>query len=272
MESIPKATQEEITQLISLEKSILSKAKEQDFRRCQSILYQICPKDREIKPLNPNSEEAPKNSRLSMDFSDLSDIKLAQSFDHFRLFDINLVNFFYAESKNRHFEDFLEFSFPNKTNELGFISGGGADMNKLNYLNPLTRLSSKVIQRVLFQSFCIGYPQLKRLVAAYKHVRELGLCFCKLSIPSIPDFSKALKNCQIQKLNLIATGSYGCSDWENNLDEFKNLVQGLSSSPDLRLSLKKVNIDMCEIIYDEAEQIFEANQLGEVEIITFKRF
>ncbi|CAI2360859.1 unnamed protein product [Moneuplotes crassus] len=82
------------------------------------------------------------------------------------------------------------------------------DLNRANYLNSLTRLSSKVIQRVTLESFNIGLPQLKRLVAAYKHVRVMGLIQCTLSIPSVPDFSKALTNCQIQELNLEGSGDF----------------------------------------------------------------
>ncbi|CAI2386127.1 unnamed protein product [Moneuplotes crassus] len=103
-------------------------------------------------------------------------------------------------------------------------------------LNPLVRLSSKVAQRVSLHRFCIGFPQLKRLVGAYKHVRSLGFMFCRLSIPSVPDFSKALINCQIQELNLGGSGDSSLSDWDSNFDQFKNLVQGLASSPDLKLN------------------------------------
>ncbi|CAI2372155.1 unnamed protein product [Moneuplotes crassus] len=267
MESIPKATQEEITQLISLEKSILSESMEQDFSKCQSILYKICPEKCEIKLLNPNSNKVQEKSYLDINFSSLKDMKLSQSFKHLRFFDINKVLVFVVNSKNQHCVDFLEFSFPNKTNGLYFQSWVKLDLNKSNYLSSLTRLSSKVAQSVTFKGFCIGYPQLKRLVAAYKHVRELGLCSCRLSIPNVPDFSKALTNCQIQELSLFGSGSYDCSDWENNLDEFKNLVQGLSSSPELRSNLQKVHIGASEMNQNEAEHIFKENQLGEVEII-----
>ncbi|CAI2372150.1 unnamed protein product [Moneuplotes crassus] len=144
------------------------------------------------------------------------------------------------------------------------------DLKRSNYLNSLTRLSSKVVQQVHFSDFSIGLPQLKRLVAAFRHVRALGLRYCRLSIPSVADLSKALKNCQIQEIYLLESGNSDRSDWENNLEEFENLVQGLASSPDLRLSLEQVNVYNCGVTQNKAEHIFEENQLGGVNIIDGK--
>ncbi|CAI2371617.1 unnamed protein product [Moneuplotes crassus] len=143
------------------------------------------------------------------------------------------------------------------------------DLNRSNYLKPLLNLSFKVVQQVTFYNFCIAFSQLKRLVAAYKHVRDFTLYHCSLSIPRVPNFSKALTNCKIQQLNLNGSKGLYKSYRENNLYEFKNLIQGLASSPDLRSSLKDVYIFDTEVKKYEAEQIFEANNLGGVTIIGF---
>ncbi|CAI2384732.1 unnamed protein product [Moneuplotes crassus] len=267
MESNSKIIEEENAGIISIEKSVLEETKEQNVARGQSILYKIFPEKIEIEPLDSDSEEVPENSELCIDFNDLRYVKLAQSFKYLKFFDINSINFSYADSKNRHFVNFLESSFPDKTNGLYFHSSNKMDLKKSNYLNSLVRISSKVLQVVTFYHFCIGLPSLKRMAAAYKHVGRLRLWVCNLSIPSVPDFSEALSNCQIQKLDLNGSCCYDFSDWENNFDEFKNLVQGLASSPDLRLSLKEVNITHCEVKQAEVEQTFEENQLGGVKII-----
>ncbi|CAI2368926.1 unnamed protein product [Moneuplotes crassus] len=264
---MPKAIQEENTEIISLEKSVLEETKKQDIARCQSILYKIFPEQREIQPLDSDSGEIPENSQLLIDFSDLGGVKPAQNFKNLKFFDLNLIRFVRVKSKNRHFRDFLEFSLPNKTNFLYFYSSNKMDLKRSNYLNFLLRISSKVLQIVSFESFCIGLSSLKRLVAAYKHVGGLRLWDCRLSIPSVPDFSKALSNCQIQELDLYRSRRSYNSDWGDNFNEFKNLVQGLASSPDLRLSLKEVNITHCEVNQDEVEQTFEENRLGGVKII-----
>ncbi|CAI2377494.1 unnamed protein product [Moneuplotes crassus] len=266
MKSIPKTIEEENTDIVSLEKSVLAKTKKLDISRCQSILYKIYPYREEIEPLGSDSEEVPENSQLMIYFSELEDMKFAQSFKKLKFFDINWVNLSFDGSKNKHLVDFLASSFLNKTNCFDFRSMKEMDLNKSNYLKPLLNLSSKVVQQVTFYNFFIGFSQLKILVAAYKHVREFTLWHCKLSIPRVPNFSKALTNCQIQELNLNESkGSYKNS-WENNFDEFKNLIQGLASSPDLRSSLKKVEIYEYGVKKYEAEQIFEENQLGGVEV------
>ncbi|CAI2372017.1 unnamed protein product [Moneuplotes crassus] len=272
MENMPKAIEEKDTQKISLEKFILAKTKKQDITRYQSILYKIFPENREAKPLGSDPGKVPENSELCIHFKDLRDEKFVKSFKHLKFFDINQIWFHYFDSKNRHFVDFLESSFPNKTNYLCFKSRAKMDLNRSNYLSPLLRLSSKVTKEVSFYRFCIGFNQLKRLVAAYRHARVLVLWDCSLSIPSVPDFSKALTNCQIQDLDLIGSGSSNRSDWENSFGQFKNLIQGLASSPNLRSSLKKVDILRCGITQSAAKQIFEENQLGQVKIIGGKKF
>ncbi|CAI2372219.1 unnamed protein product [Moneuplotes crassus] len=141
------------------------------------------------------------------------------------------------------------------------------NLNRSNYFNLLINLSSKISRKVVFSRFSLNLRQLKRLIAAYKHVRVLRLPDCILSVPSAPDFSKALTNCQIQELDLSYSGESYSSDWENNLDEFKNLVEGLASSPDLRLSIRRVSILGCLITQNEAEQIFAVNELEQVKIM-----
>ncbi|CAI2371949.1 unnamed protein product [Moneuplotes crassus] len=266
MESMPKAAEEKDALKISLEKSVLEETKEQDIARCQSILYKIFPEKREIEPLDSDPEEVPENSKLYINSRNLKDAKLAQSFKCLKFFDTNFAGFYGVDSKNRHFCDFLESSFPDKISGLYFNSSNNMDLKRSNYLNSLVRISSKVLQEATFNSFCISLSSLKRMVAAYKHVRVLGLYYFKLSISSAPDFSKALSNCQIQELELYGSGYSDRSDWKHNFDKFKNLVQGLASSPDLRLSLKEVDITHCGINQDEVEQTFEENRLGGVKI------
>ncbi|CAI2378404.1 unnamed protein product [Moneuplotes crassus] len=130
---MPKVIEEESTRKISLEKSTLEKTKKQDNTRCQSIFYKIFTSEIEIKPLDPDYGENPENCDLEIDLNNIQDMKLSQRFKHFRLFNINQAWVFNAESKNRNFEDFLEFSFPNKTNEFYFSSGIELDLNRSNY-------------------------------------------------------------------------------------------------------------------------------------------
>ncbi|CAI2371854.1 unnamed protein product [Moneuplotes crassus] len=267
MESLTTAIEEESTQIISLEKSVLAKTKKQEVTTCQSILYKVRP-DEEIKQLDPDSEKVSQNSLLNIEVDEIRDEKLLKSLKCLKVFDIDCLYLTQIDSKNRLFVlNFLQSSFPNKIKILDFCCSGLMDLKRSNYLNSLTRLTSKVVQKISFGNSIIGLPQLKRLVAAFRHVRTLGLVWCRLSIPSVPDLTKALKNCQIQKIYLFGSGDSIRSDWENNFDEFENLVQGLASSPDLRLSLEEVDVRNCCVTQNKVEQVLKENQLGGVNII-----
>ncbi|CAI2371773.1 unnamed protein product [Moneuplotes crassus] len=267
MESITKATEEENTQIIRLEKSVLAEAKEQEVITCQSILYKVRP-DEEVEPSDPDSEEVSENSRLSIWLDDIREERLLKSLKCLKVFDIDYLELGGIASKNRRFVlNFLQSSFPNKNKNLAFWCSGQMDLKRCNYLNSLTRHTFKVVRQVDFEYFSIVLPQLKRLVAAFRYVRILGLKWCRLSIPSVPDLSKALKNCQIQEIDLEGSGNSVRSDWENNFDEFKNLVQGLASSPDLKLSFEKAYVRCCGLTQNKVEQVFEEDQLGGVNII-----
>ncbi|CAI2371852.1 unnamed protein product [Moneuplotes crassus] len=55
MESITEVIKEKNTEIISLEKSILTETKNQDISRCQSILLKSYPRRIELKPLDSDS-------------------------------------------------------------------------------------------------------------------------------------------------------------------------------------------------------------------------
>ncbi|CAI2371587.1 unnamed protein product [Moneuplotes crassus] len=267
MESTTKAIEEENTQIISLEKSVLAEAKEQEVTTCQSILYKVL-QNKKIDPSDPDSEKISLNSGLNIWLNKICDVKLLKSLKSLKVFDIGLLSLDRIASKNRRFVlNFLQSSFPNKIKNLDFWPSDQMDLKRSNYLNSLTTLSSKVVRKVQFGYFRMGLPQLKRLVAAFRHVRTLVFRNCWLSIPSVPDLSKALKNCQIQQIYLFESGHSDCSDWKNNFDEFENLVQGLASSSDLRLSLEDLIVYDCGVTKNKVEQVFEENLLGGVNII-----
>ncbi|CAI2372004.1 unnamed protein product [Moneuplotes crassus] len=142
----------------NLEKSILAETKEQDATRCQSILNKFSPEKCEIEPLDSDSGEISKNSELCIYFSIFRDAKLVQSLKHLKFLDLNWFSFNNVDSKNMHLVDFLESSFPNKTNALCFWSKNGMDLNRSNYLNPLINLSSKVSQKCHFNLSPLAFP------------------------------------------------------------------------------------------------------------------
>ncbi|CAI2369111.1 unnamed protein product [Moneuplotes crassus] len=194
-------------------------------------------------------------------------IKLIRKMKYIKFMNTNKLNLNDITDRKKHICDFMNFSFPNKVNHLSISSFTLTKLGRSGYFNSLARLSPKILQDVTFQQCCISDGQLKRLMASFRHVQVLKLWYCKLSVPTIPDFTKALKNCQIKELDLFGSGGIEYSDWENNLEEFMNLVKGLASSKDFRLNFRILEISHCLIEEEEVEKIFHANQLGEIEII-----
>ncbi|CAI2372183.1 unnamed protein product [Moneuplotes crassus] len=245
-------------QIISMEKSLLKKVKSQDCRMRINALEKFSFSD---------SRGDFPDDQLHLNFKNVNDEKLACSLNSQKFYDINAIYLFVDTSKNKHLTDFLTSCFPNKTNYLGAWTSHCTKLDRSNYFNLLVSHNSKVVRRVEFNRVKLSFRCLKRLIAAYRHVRVLTLSNLKLSIPSVPDFSKALTNCQIKTLILRYSGWSDCSNCRNNRDQFKNLIKGLASSPDLRLSLRMVDIHYCGIYQNDAEEIFTENQLGNVKII-----
>ncbi|CAI2369246.1 unnamed protein product [Moneuplotes crassus] len=268
MESEVPTTEVKSSKLISLEQSILTKSMKQDSRAFCSVYSHIL--GEEFRPYHgwPDSLKECIHGGLKFFFTDLKCLELTQKICPLKIFNIYNIYLFAIKHENKDILKFLDSSFPSKVNFLLIPLHYQMETNIGFYFNSLMRLGPRIIKHVIFFYFKLNLPQLKRLMASYKHVKCLGLQNCKLSIPTVPDFSKALKNCQIQDLNLSETGGPFKSDWKNNLKEFKNLVQGLASSPDLRLNLTTVRIESCRIKNEEAQEIFAENQLDKIKIIT----
>ncbi|CAI2360043.1 unnamed protein product [Moneuplotes crassus] len=266
MESEDQIAQEKHGRRISLEKSILVESITQEYERCCCIQYNIFPEKIKARLLDPESDDYCINDCLVMVFNLPKYMNLMKKLTFLQFFNVNKVELYLSKMKNKHILNFVDFSFPNKTNELYTSANRLMKLNRATYFNSFVRINSKVTQRVLFKFFYLSLYQLKRLVAAYRHVKRLDLLFCKLSIPTVPDFSKVLTNCQIQEICLLGTGGKSYSNWGDHPEEFKHLIQGFSTSLDLRLSLREVSILNCEIKKDETQKIFAYNQLEGVKI------
>ncbi|CAI2385139.1 unnamed protein product [Moneuplotes crassus] len=260
-----KVYEEGYAKILSLEKSLLIESKEQDFQRCASIHSNIYSHEIWAKPLVPGTRVHP-DEYYSLSSESLTSVNFARKLNKLKFFDIDHISISNFNSKAKHFSNFLNFSLPNRANRVNISSTNLVKLKSSRFFIPEIRSSSKTIKAVFFNTFWFNRRQLKRVITSFRHVEILGLDYCKLSVPNAPDFSKALKNCQINNLSFWGSGHPKLNNWVNNLDEFKNLIQGFASSPDCRLSLKTVCIKRCGIEVNEAEQIFAENQLEGVEI------
>ncbi|CAI2385114.1 unnamed protein product [Moneuplotes crassus] len=267
MESMDTATEGNKAQVISQEKSLQEETRSQDNAICENIIRKLSLIQILVDFSNSNSEGDLPEGHFYLNFDDSKYENLARNFKSQKCCDIAQFILKMSKSKNKHFVDFLRSSFPNRTNYLSVWAYSRMCLDRSNYFNLLISLSSKVIHTVEFDSLDLHHRQLKRLIAAYRHVRVLKLSTCKLEVPNVPDFSKTLTRCRIQSLWLLFTGGSYSSDYMINIDQFKNLIQGLVSSPDLRLSLRKVHIKGCVMAKDKLEKIFVEHKFRKVKVI-----
>ncbi|CAI2372802.1 unnamed protein product [Moneuplotes crassus] len=110
------------------------------------------------------------------------------------------------------------------------------------YFTELIRVAPKVQQEVSFRYFTINDREFKRIISAVRHVRKVFFAWCEISVTKVPDFSFTLDKTRLEELSM-QNCSYGHnSNLKQNSKEFKNLIQGLGTSQDLKQSLKLMNI------------------------------
>ncbi|CAI2368742.1 unnamed protein product [Moneuplotes crassus] len=267
MESTVQTVEEKATEISSSEMSLLRESKSQENQRCASIFYNVLSQEIKNGPLDSDSSEDFKYDEFILSFKNPKHAILAQKLKYSRFFKCEEILLFETHNRNRHILDFMNVSFPSQANGLYICSSNVSRLARSTYFAALIKISSKVICNAEFGSFLFNSSQLKRLMAAYRHVKSLSLKYCKLSIPSVPDFSRALRNCQIKSIDLLGSGGSCSSDWANHFDEFDHLIQGLASSKDLKLNLRSITIYNCGIELNKAQEIFRQNQLVEVQII-----
>ncbi|CAI2365148.1 unnamed protein product [Moneuplotes crassus] len=161
---------------------------------------------------------------------------------------------------------FLELSFSQSTNVFYVHASQRKFLNMASCLNAFTRISWRVLKGMFICWFKISAPQLQKIIASYRHVEDLGICYCKLSLSVVMNFTEALKNFNIKTLSFSYSGRYDYSDWKSNPEELVNLIKGLATSSDLISSLEHFDISYCGISIDKAKRILEENSFGKIQL------
>ncbi|CAI2359927.1 unnamed protein product [Moneuplotes crassus] len=265
MEKSIRNLQERNTEIVSQEKYNLKKSEEQNFQCCCSAYYNIFSCEIDANLLDSHGKR--QFGEIDIMFEAPQYLKYLQKLKLIKLTDITNINLINIKNRNKHILNFIDFTFPSKASYMWVACSNSLNQNKSYYFNSLIKICYKVTQNAAFYNLTLSASQLKRLVAACRHVQRLSLGSCSLSVPRAPDFSRALENCKIERISLIGSGNTNSSNWKYNFDEFVNLIQGLSSSSHLRLSLSEVNLSSCELEQTKAKEIFIKNQLEGVKII-----
>ncbi|CAI2375518.1 unnamed protein product [Moneuplotes crassus] len=156
----------------------------------------------------------------------------------------------------------MTHSFPSKVKELA-CTGCEFNSDKIQkitigrYFPELIRILPRVTEIVYLYYFKISERQLRKIYSSCRDKLCLQLCACVLNLKSVPDMSKPLFGCTLETLSFHDCGRSGFSNWAENLDEFENLIHGLSKSEDLRKTLKKLDLRDSFVSFEETERILE---------------
>ncbi|CAI2370082.1 unnamed protein product [Moneuplotes crassus] len=129
-------------------------------------------------------------------------------------------------------------------------------------------ISSRVCREILISTLKINASRFKRVVAAFKHVHLIRFSLCKISIPKAFNLSQALRNTKINIFDCSYCGNSNYCGWKNNPQEFASLIKALVTSPDLKLSLQRIEAYHSCISMSKIRKILDANSFNNVDIIS----
>ncbi|CAI2370961.1 unnamed protein product [Moneuplotes crassus] len=194
------------------------------------------------------------------------DVNLVKIYKPQILLDVDTLNLFDITKSDRKISEFLSQLSQLNRGGVFLASSLGLSGTFSYYFSKIIRIGSRVQRCAGFYEFYITSRQFKRLMSAYKHLCYLSFDRCKLEIPKIPDFSKSMMNAKLQNLLVFGCGESEASGWENDPSEFDNLIEGLATSPDLRLCLVEIFVE--DTIKDKSnvEEIIQRSKFAKLNI------
>ncbi|CAI2377175.1 unnamed protein product [Moneuplotes crassus] len=249
----------------SVEEKVKMKEKEIEFEVFKALWLMIRHEKLETVYLNSVSEiEETSSKSLSFVLTKKKEIDFIESLQPFTLPNFKIINLYKLKEKDKRIKDFLSSSFPHKIEKMMAYPFNYANHTFSYYFDNIIKISYKVHKQMVLSNFLINVRQFGRLITAYKHVQEFGLTYCILSTPVVPNLSGTMKNARISTIDFSYSGADYTSDWNKNSQEFENLIEGLGSSEDLRLSLKLILLDDCGIQKHNADEILRNNRLSKI--------
>ncbi|CAI2374749.1 unnamed protein product [Moneuplotes crassus] len=182
--------------------------------------------------------------------------------------DVQEMNVSDLKRKDRNWNGFISLSFPEKVNNLCFKAQDGFMPSISLYLVDIVRVSPRVSDSICICGFKISLNHLKRLICSYKHVNLIDFSDSFLLIPDVPDFSEVLINSQIESLSFSGCeSSEQIETWDEEYKKFKNLVEGLATSEDLKRSLKNIQFENCQIKSHCLKQLLDENGFRDINLM-----
>ncbi|CAI2370048.1 unnamed protein product [Moneuplotes crassus] len=172
-----------------------------------------------------------------------------------------------VKRQNHLIANFLNSSFPKSIKSFRMGAKEKLCVPISNYFNQITRIGCKVHKEIFLVGFQMSLPQLKRFITSFKQTGELYFRLCEFGITAIPDFSTCLEGTTIQRFDFIETRFTNHPDPEPNQEGFKNLIQGLTSSPSFLLSFKELDIRYSQIPHKHLKKILSQHHLAHIYLI-----
>ncbi|CAI2374639.1 unnamed protein product [Moneuplotes crassus] len=193
--------------------------------------------------------------KCSLNYEYYTDLNWAKKASILKFYKPSCIDWLNMERRNKHVQSFLLDWFPEKLNDFNVSSERIKIASISLCFSGIIRNSSKVLNSFTIHGFRVNLSQFKRLIASFSQVKTLKLSTCKISLPTSFTFPESLPSSKISELDLFASGSRLYSDWKNNPEQFRNLIQGLATYPGFKMSLYSLHIEYCRIKGKDAENI-----------------
>ncbi|CAI2370713.1 unnamed protein product [Moneuplotes crassus] len=252
-----------------LEKLIASKMQRLLNRVCNDSYYNSYSEEILVNPKESNLYCYGDDKILKLSFHNTGTCDFMKKLNPIPLYDVDGIHFHNFHTKNRKILDFFLHSFPREVNFMTISANIFQHINISYYFDSFCTISSSVRNKVSLWRFKFTENQLKKFLVSYKHVKVVSLSCCYISIPHVINFSRALKNTQIKRLDFVMSKFSRSNDLSKMHGEFKNLMESLATSPDLKLSLQGLSIARANVEKDKALNIIREAGFSQIKLCGF---
>ncbi|CAI2369923.1 unnamed protein product [Moneuplotes crassus] len=163
---------------------------------------------------------------------------------------------------------FIISSFPEEVDRFHLnFQGKLIDCEQISDL--IIHTSFTGISELYLYSLKINQPQLQMLLHVIcKNQKLLCLCYCKLSLDTVPALQHCLSGSKLQKLNLSYCGAPEYDDWGNHPERFFNLIEALSQCTDFKNDFKRIKLNKCGMTKQNVRKTLDKFGFQSIDILS----
>ncbi|CAI2385027.1 unnamed protein product [Moneuplotes crassus] len=264
MERSLQTSQTKSDEVIEFEKTTHKENKKTDKELRQALETNYYSYEFEDDYFNEDSDNNGNEEGYDIYFTSQRDMNFAKyaPFKGFKTNDLCLKN---ITRGNNDAKSFLSSCYPERINMFRISNQFCLKLNN-SLFNEIVRVSNLILKEIAICEFKITSTQFKRSIASFANVQTVKFQWCTVSVPNTCDFSKLMTNAKMKLLDLRGTMFENPKESEETPKLFAKLIQCLATSPDLKLSLKEMDICFCDIEREEASIILNQNGFDKVKI------